>query len=91
MVGDPVHLPRRLARASRSGSLYTSPVVALPLAFGEARFAACLRAAPGLARLAAFFRVAFFFAAMSRLVPLIRFHILPESVGETIAARPGQA
>ncbi len=34
-------------------------MLALPLAFGEARFAACLRAAPGPTRLVAFFLLAF--------------------------------
>ena len=35
-----------------------------------------------LPRAAAFFRVAFFFAAIGRLVPLIRFHLPAELAGE---------
>jgi hypothetical protein len=44
-----------------------------------------------LPRAAAFFRVAFFFAAMSRLVLLIRLHLPAELVGEAVAVRLDQA
>ncbi len=40
-----------------------------------------------LPRAAAFFGVAFFFAAIGRLVPLIRFDFLAELVGEAVAER----
>ena len=71
------------------------PVAVLLLGLEEARFldfVAELFAFP-LPRVAAFFRVVFFFAAMGRPVPLfsslIRFHLYAQSIGETYRSAPG--
>ncbi len=68
----------------------------MPLGFDEARFVDCFAELLALAfpfafpllRAAAFFRVVFFFPAMGRLVPLIRFHLPTELAGDLCRA-PG--
>ena len=81
--------PNRRAAIARSTSLWTTPVLAWLLGFEDFRLAAffllvvfplpAFRFAFALPRTAPFFRVPFFFfAAMVRLVLLIRLHLSAE-------------
>ena len=71
----------------------------LLLGFDEARFVDLLAELLALAfpfafpvpRVAAFFRVAFFLAAIGRLIPLIRFCLPAELAGEAVVARLGRS